>query len=160
MDIANFLDNIMGRNTKDPTWGFWGAQGVGKGIEDWTNPLTQMSGRNPILNLIKGTGGPFGANEKQSDSELNLNRMNAAAAIAYGGYAAGGAMGAEGTSSGGGAAVEGGAGAAAGASGTGAGTATAGSTSVGGSGYLTFNNVHRSLQIMNGINRIRLARGR
>ncbi len=72
--------------------GFLGSQQMGKAIESWSNPITQLSDRNPILNLARGTGDWRGASSEPSGSEQTINDINKAAALIYGGYSALGPM--------------------------------------------------------------------
>lgn len=66
---------------------------IGKVIENWSNPVTQFSSRNPILSLVTGKGNLAGSYKPESTLERNVNNANFAAAAIYGGGAAAGALG-------------------------------------------------------------------
>ena len=167
------MDTIMSRGKSNQLGGvgeIFGANGIGGMLENWTNPVTQTSGRNPLYSLATGRGNLYGSYEPQGGTEETINRVNGAAGLLYAGYAAGGAMGigGEGTASGGGGAAETGAYGAgigtgseigagaggttsAGAVGGGAGAASGAETSSASSMW-NLQNLQRSLRIMQGIN--------
>jgi hypothetical protein len=91
----DMMDTILMRGDKNylgDVGKFLGGEGIGKAIEDWSNPITQMSDRNPLLALSKGEGNLFGSYKPQGGSESTLNNLNAAAALIYGGYGAMGGL--------------------------------------------------------------------
>lgn len=59
---------------------------IGTAIENWTNPLTQVSGRNPMLEATHGDfdWSTLGSKQDPTSEEENINNMNVALATLYG----------------------------------------------------------------------------
>jgi len=85
-----FLDDMLGAAQKLREVPFFGTK-IGKAIEEWSNPITQLSDRNPMLAIVKGEGGITGSNKPNSGSEDSVNNANVIAALMYAGYGAGAA---------------------------------------------------------------------
>jgi hypothetical protein len=164
-DFLSLMDNVRQKgntNVLGDFGKFFGGDGIGKGIEDWTNPVTQLSDRNPILSMIKGEGNLFGSYKPQGGIEETINRVNTLAGLIYGGYMGAAAMGAgEGAAGSGGAAAGGeaaggGGGAAASEAGAEAAASESGTAagSAGSSSLFSLSNVKRALSIINNANKL------
>jgi hypothetical protein len=107
MDDVRLKGGKTGVLTNNPYARILAGAGAGGILEEWVNPVTMFSNRNPFLSMIQGKGNLAGSYEPQGGSEETLNRSMATLGALYGGWAGGAALGA------GGAATETGAGGAA-----------------------------------------------
>jgi hypothetical protein len=87
-----FFEEIAKISTPARNVPFFGKT-IGGGIENWSNPVTQLSDRNPLLALIKGDfdWSTLGSNKPPTKTEEDINNINVLLASIYGGAMAGSA---------------------------------------------------------------------
>lgn len=90
--IKDLVDNTLTSVLGDDIGSFLGSGGIGRAIENWSNPITQLSDRNPILNLVQGTGDWRGAYSEPNDLERFAENVTELGAMAYGGYSGAGSL--------------------------------------------------------------------